>query len=184
MLSTARAVFRPFLIAIVLAVCVCPLHLRAQETSSACQIGEAAPLAGLFMAAAGPAQPSRRINPKILCGGAGQTCCIGGQCGSGLICNSSGYCRACGGSGNLCCADGTCSEGLTCTNGRCAAPPPPPCGGVDQACCAGATCNTLGLACNLIINQCQPCGYYGTYCCPYTPTCFEGSCQGQGICLP
>ena len=73
MLSTARAVFRPFLIVIVLAVCVCPLHLRAQETSSGCQIGEAAPLAGLFMAAAGPAQPSRRINPKILCGGAGQT---------------------------------------------------------------------------------------------------------------
>jgi hypothetical protein len=176
---------RCFLIAAVLAVCLSPLHLRAQEASSACQIGEAAPLAGLFLAAAGPVQPSKRINPKILCGGAGQTCCVGGTCNSGLACNANGFCRACGDEGNICCTSHPkCASGLACTNGRCAAPTPPPCGGVNQACCSGGTCNTLGLACNLTNNQCQPCGYYGTYCCPYTPTCFEGSCQVPGVCKP
>lgn len=184
MISTTRVVFRSFLIAVVLAVCICPLHLRAQEASSACQIGEASPLASIFMAAAGPAHPSKPINPKILCGGAGQTCCIGGQCGSGLICNSSGYCRACGGSGNLCCADGTCSEGLTCTNGRCAAPPPPPCGDDNQACCRDGSCNRADLACDPSTNKCIPCGHLYDYCCPYIPSCYEGSCQVPGVCKP
>jgi hypothetical protein len=177
-----RSALRSFLILVALAVCLCPLHLRAQETSAACKIGEAAPLAGLFMAAAGPAHPSKPINPKILCGGVGQTCCIGGQCNDGLTCNANGYCRACGGSGNLCCAGNTCSEGLTCTNGRCAAPPA--CGGFNQTCCSGGSCNRIDLACDLSTNQCIPCGYYFTYCCPYIPSCYEGSCQVPGVCKP
>jgi hypothetical protein len=181
MISTARVVFRSFLIAAVLAVCLCPLHLRAQETSAACQAGEASPLAGIFMAAAGPAHPSKPVNPKILCGGAGQTCCIGGQCGSGLVCSSTGYCRTCGGSGNLCCADGSCSAGLVCTNGRCSAPA---CGGANQPCCGGGTCNRIDLACNPSNNTCTPCGYYGLYCCPTTPSCFEGTCKIPGTCQP
>lgn len=177
-----RSALRSCLILAVLAVCLCPLHLQAQETSAACQVGEASPLAGIFMAAASPAQPSKPIDPKIgLCGGAGQTCCSGRQCNqAGYACNANNICRVCGGSGNICCSDGSCSAGLACTGGRCAS-----CGGVNQPCCAsGQQCNQAGLACNPTNNTCTPCGYYGTYCCPYFPQCSEGTCQVPGICQP
>ncbi len=184
MISTARASFRLFLILALLASCAFTLRLQAQSPSDPCRIGDAAPVAS-FMAAGFQAKSPAQPVAAILCGAAGQTCCVGGTCNSGLACNSNDVCRACGGDGNICCTTKPkCATGLTCTNGRCAAPPPPPCGGVNQACCPGNACNTIGLACNLAIQQCQPCGYYGTYCCPYMPTCLEGSCQVPGVCQP
>jgi hypothetical protein len=183
--STARAAFRPFLIAVLLGTCLFPLRLRAEVTSSPCAAGDAAPVSDFSFALA-DIQTQAPVRPVFACGAAGQFCCVNQACNSGLACNSSNVCRACGGDGNICCTTKPkCSTGLTCTDGRCAAPPPPPCGGNGQACCTtGSKCGG-GLACDLTQNKCAPCGYYGTYCCPSNPPyCSEGSCQAGGVCLP
>jgi hypothetical protein len=142
-----RSALRCFLIAVLFVVCLSTLHLRAQEPSGPSKIDEAAPLA-LFLASIS-AQPAKPINPKVLCGGAGQTCCAGGACNAGLACNANNICRTCGGNGNICCPGNTCATGLACAGGRC-----------------------------------SPCGYYGLYCCPYFPQCFEGTCKIPGTCQP
>ncbi len=55
------------------------------------------------------------------CGAAGQSCCAGSVCATGLACNA-GVCAApvaCGGAGQACCTGNACSAGLTCSSGVC-----------------------------------------------------------------
>src|SRR5439155_1241573 len=130
------------------------------------------------------------------CGSAGQQCCLGNSCQTGLDCagavgNNRGICTPCGGDGQQCCggANGTCAAGLGCDN-----PPgigmPSTCkafGAVGAACCGGAVCQMGGIcigSVNGMGGMCQHCGAMGERCCGGVNapnTCVAGlSCQGQG----
>src|SRR5881227_1686293 len=173
------------------------LRAVAQTPSAPCETASPEPLFALGSPAAPVFQAA-----AILCGAAGQTCCVGSTCNSGLVCNSSGICRTpcgaagqrcctnqvcdaglacnasglcrtCGGNGNICCSGNTCSSGLVCSGGRCG----PPCGGAFQACCPTTGCGP-GLTCSFGTNTCAPCGLPGDLCCPGN-FCNVGTCDTQ-----
>ena len=133
--------------------------------------------------AASPARRHRRVCAQ--CGGAGQPCCPGNDCGGGCCVNggcasagttcpalggtcSAGSCGTCGGAGQACCPGGGLIGGGQCTatsvaclNGRCAA-----CGGAGEPCCGGV-CTEAGLACRG--GSCAQCGEPGSRAAPTTP---------------
>lgn len=53
----------------------------------------------------------------ITCGAAGEPCCAGSTCGSGLVCRQGG-CQPCGANGEVCCPGGVCNGG-TCRQNTC-----------------------------------------------------------------
>jgi hypothetical protein len=203
MLSIAdSSAFRRLLLVALLASCLFALSLQAQTASPPCENAPVpdfsvdAPaqspiqLAAIPCGAAGQiCCPGSYCNSglacnsngicRVPCGAAGQRCCTNQTCNAGLACNSSSICRTCGGNGDICCSGNSCSSGLTCTGGRCS----PPCGGAYQACCSGGGCGA-GLACAFAQNQCLPCGFLGEYCCPGIPQCSEGTCKVPGTCQP
>ena len=182
MLSIATRVFsRRLLLLALLACCFFALDIQAQTLGlPAVQLVQSCgTIAGQSCCPGGICYQGLVCNSNNICrtpcGAAGQRCC-NGTCNTGLACNANNICRTCGGNGDICCAGNTCGAGLACKGGRCE-----PCGGQNQPCC-GSVCNSAGLACDFTTNTCRVCGFLGTYCCPYAPQCSEGSCKTPGIC--
>lgn len=84
------------------------------------------------------------------CGAAGQSCCAGSVCATGLACNA-GVCAApvaCGAAGQACCTGNACGAGLTCNAGVCNTAatanrtPYQKCNTATDTCGGGTTCST------------------------------------------
>lgn len=75
------------------------------------------------------------------CGGAGEMCCTGSTCGSGLFCDETVCAPNCGDPGEACCNGTLCSLGLECRNATCTAPMTPDSGAdAGPVCPTGTTC--------------------------------------------
>jgi len=102
-----------------------------------------------------PSDVAADVASEPACGAAGQACCPGRVCGSGLGCSAALLCGGCGGRGQPCCWSGPgalCGSGFTCRGSGLSATCE--CGNPGEECCGGLVCNVVpGRA-----NSCQVVG--------------------------
>lgn len=136
------------------------------------------------------------------CGAAGQSCCAGSVCATGLACNA-GVCAApvaCGAAGQACCVGNVCNGGLACNGGACAAAvtanrtPYQKCNTATDTCGGGSSCLTsiamaagksLGTFCTVACPGGLPsvCPGYVAGAAQQTVTCLSLSTPAQAQCF-